>query len=96
MQSITELAAALKAAYDVVNDESTDEETAEKSMGAVFAAEENVLAKQFTQADAIEADAKILCQFGKPDYADRFYRKLRRKILKALLPGELGKIAAAA
>jgi hypothetical protein len=94
-KSITELAAALKAACDFVEN-STDEETAEKSMGAIYAAEENILAKKFTQADAIEANAKILYQFGKPDYGDRFYRKLARKILKALLPDELGKIAVAA
>jgi hypothetical protein len=95
MQSITELAAALKVASDVVEN-STDDETGLKNMEAIYAVENHILAKQFTQADAIEANAKILYQFGKPDYADRFYRKLRRKILKALLPGELGKIAAAA
>jgi hypothetical protein len=103
--TITELADALKAAHDFVEN-STDEETAEKSMGAIYAAEENILAKKFTQADAIEANAKILSmpdyghewtdEVGVPTYSDTFARKLARKILKALLPDELGKIAVAA
>jgi hypothetical protein len=95
MRSVNELAAARKAAYDVVEN-NTDEETVERYFWKALAVEENILAAPFTQADAIDANHQLLHQFGEPDWADEFNRKLARKILTALMPDELGNIAAAA
>jgi hypothetical protein len=91
-RSITELAAILGAAHDVV-ESSADDDIGMENMGAVYAAEESILATPFTQDEAIDANHQILHQYGDPDWDDEFYTKLGRKILVALA---LGKIAVAA
>jgi hypothetical protein len=94
MQSITELAAARKAAYDAVGN-SADETNDFANMQAVYDAEASILARLFTQAEAIDANLEILHQFGEPDWSAEFDVKLGRKILHALLPNSLSAAAAA-
>jgi hypothetical protein len=86
MQSITELATARKWAVDLV-ESSSDDETGERNMVAVYAIEKRIL-KRFRRVDspaiAMALHQHIVCQFGEPDLDDRFVRTLGNRVLAAL------------
>jgi hypothetical protein len=85
MQSITELAAARQAAYDLV--ENSTDETDEANMAAIYSIEKRIL-RQFRRVKtpdvAMALHRQILCQFGKPDWADNFVQVLGQRILAAI------------
>jgi hypothetical protein len=82
-ESITELAAARKAAYDVV-ERSVDDESGMKNMGAVCAVETNILAAPLlTPADKLAAK-EILYEDGEPDFADGFKEQLALRLLRSI------------
>jgi hypothetical protein len=83
MQSITELAATRRAAYDVI-ERSEDDEISMNDMQLVFAAETDILSAPLqTRADILAARS-ILYEDGQIDFNDSFKEQLTLRLLNAI------------